>query len=360
MSIQSEIERISENIASTYGVLASEGATMPTARNSDNLPDTAASITAVLYGKAQTLTDAQKAQARANIGALAKADISLGIASDGLIYIFVNGAPVGTGIPQGEVADVYGYMDENNHIVLKGVKKGGAYTFAFVKDDDSTIYGGAFEYDDNIYYSVTNNLTNCTNSNSTKTVVEGESYTAVISPISGYKLSSVSVTMGGQAVSVSGGNINIASVTGDIVITAVAVEDKPAYTNLADPTSADWATDCRIGSDGGLRTGCTGGVVTNFIELHKGDVVRVKGIDLVNKIGTLNAHYVGIYNTSKGVESVAALTSQTANFSNITATETGGQATFTGGTGDVRLIRFAGKLNGTANDVIITVNEEIA
>lgn len=68
MSIQSEIERISENIANTYSVLSEAGASMPQSRTSDNLAETAANIKAVLYGKEQSLTEAQKAQARKNIG----------------------------------------------------------------------------------------------------------------------------------------------------------------------------------------------------------------------------------------------------------------------------------------------------
>lgn len=69
MSVQSEINRINENVANTYSTLEEAGATMPQTRNSNNLPGTAASISAVLYGKEQTLTPEQKAQARTNIGA---------------------------------------------------------------------------------------------------------------------------------------------------------------------------------------------------------------------------------------------------------------------------------------------------
>lgn len=53
--------------------------------------------TPVLYTE-QTLSDEQKAQARKNIDALGN-NISLGIHTDGLLYVFVDGKPVGTGIP---------------------------------------------------------------------------------------------------------------------------------------------------------------------------------------------------------------------------------------------------------------------
>ena len=69
MSVQSEIERITENVANTYSVLEEAGADMPETKNTVNLPETAASISAVLYKK-QTLTKEQKGQARENIGVL--------------------------------------------------------------------------------------------------------------------------------------------------------------------------------------------------------------------------------------------------------------------------------------------------
>lgn len=76
-------------------------------------------------------------------------------------------------------------------------------------------------------YSVTNNLTNATNSNSTAKVAENAAYTASITAADGYTLSAVTVVMGGVDVTASvysNGTINISAVTGNIVITAVAVE----------------------------------------------------------------------------------------------------------------------------------------
>ena len=55
-------------------------------------------------------------------------DISLGIASDGLVYIFINGQPVGSGIARGSGHDVFGYVDENKVIVLSGDIANGNYT----------------------------------------------------------------------------------------------------------------------------------------------------------------------------------------------------------------------------------------
>ena len=44
MSIQSEINRISGNVASAYSALAAKGATMPTAQNTNNLSSTVATL----------------------------------------------------------------------------------------------------------------------------------------------------------------------------------------------------------------------------------------------------------------------------------------------------------------------------
>lgn len=79
------------------------------------------------------------------------------------------------------------------------------------------------------YYSVTNNLTNVTNSNSASSVLEGESYSATLSVSSDYNLTDVQITMGGSNITSSAYNgetreIYIASVTGNITITASATK----------------------------------------------------------------------------------------------------------------------------------------
>lgn len=87
-------------------------------------------------------------------------------------------------------------------------------------------------------YSITNSLTNATNSNTATSIVEGSSYSATISPSSGYSVSSITVTMGGTNITssaVSGNKINIASVTGNIVVT-VTTTKLATYTNLV-PTA---------------------------------------------------------------------------------------------------------------------------
>lgn len=79
------------------------------------------------------------------------------------------------------------------------------------------------------YYTVTNNLTNVTNSNSASSVLEGESYSATLSVPSDYNFADVQITMGGTNITSSAYNnetheIYIASVTGNITITASATK----------------------------------------------------------------------------------------------------------------------------------------
>ena len=85
-------------------------------------------------------------------------------------------------------------------------------------------------------YSITNSLIGCTSNNSATSADGGAAYAATITPDSGYNMYSVSVTMGGvditsTAYNSSTGAISIASVTGNVVITAVA-EEPTSYTNL--------------------------------------------------------------------------------------------------------------------------------
>ena len=98
------------------------------------------------------------------------------------------------------------------------------------------------------YQTITKNLTGCTISNGTVQVDYGERYTATLTPDSGKALTSVMVEMGGVDISssaVSGRDINIAKVTSDVTITAVASVPSVTYTitlNLTNVASSNTAT----------------------------------------------------------------------------------------------------------------------
>lgn len=185
---------------------------------------------------------------------------------------------------------VFGLVDENNNIVLSGTLPDGTYSVKYEMENGSTINIGNMVLDTNVYYSVTNTLTNCTTNNSATKAVQGGSYSATITANSGYTLKSVSATMGGQAVAVSGGNINIANVTGNIVITAVA--EAVSNNALENAINADgtpyigtngekgYKTGIRIsGSSGGESTqaGC---MATGFISAKSGQIVVIENMTL--------------------------------------------------------------------------------
>ena len=74
-------------------------------------------------------------------------------------------------------------------------------------------------------WSITSTLTNATSSNNATSVAKGGNYSATITAEEGYAISSVTVTMGGTDITdtaYADGVITIASVTGDVVITALA------------------------------------------------------------------------------------------------------------------------------------------
>lgn len=79
-------------------------------------------------------------------------------------------------------------------------------------------------------YTITNNLTNCTNSNSATVINDGSSYSGTLTASSGYVIGTVTITMGNTDITStsyesSTGAISISSVTGNIVITAEADVD---------------------------------------------------------------------------------------------------------------------------------------
>lgn len=88
-------------------------------------------------------------------------------------------------------------------------------------------------------YSITNALTNLTSSNSAVSTGMGTAYSATLAPVSGkYLPRAITVTMGGKEATFTYNNvtgaISIASVTGNVVITAVAAD----YAMLSKPTIA--------------------------------------------------------------------------------------------------------------------------
>lgn len=78
-----------------------------------------------------------------------------------------------------------------------------------------------------IKYVITNMLSNATNSNSASEIEENQPYTATITANEGYSINSVIITMDGTDITntvYNNGNINISSVTGNLIITVECTE----------------------------------------------------------------------------------------------------------------------------------------
>lgn len=88
-------------------------------------------------------------------------------------------------------------------------------------------------------YTITRNLTNCSSSNTSNSIAEGNSYSTTISANSGYNMGSIAVTMGGTNITssaVSGNTVTISNVTGNIVITASATQQSSSENVIYDET----------------------------------------------------------------------------------------------------------------------------
>ena len=109
------------------------------------------------------------------------------------------------------------------------------------------------------YYTVKYNLNNASSSNTNTTVKKGSSYSTTISPASNYRIKTIYCVMGGTDISsstVSGNNINIPNVTGEINITVTteAISSGgtdtyyPVNYHLHNATSTNSATSIKKGS----------------------------------------------------------------------------------------------------------------
>ena len=278
---------------------------------------------------------------------------------------------------------IFGIVDESNNIVVSGDLPDGTYSVKYEMENGSKVNIGNLVIDTNVYYTVTNTLTQCTNSNSATKVVQGSAYSATITANSGYELKSVTATMGGTAVSVSNGKINIASVTGNIVITAVAEKVQTGPTNLADPTSADWQTDTRLATSYGYGKTLAGFNFTNYIPCKAGDVLRIKGLNMFAYVSSQyaavaiytstdkTANAAGRYNAYQYYTNLGAASSVSSEGAKEQVSVNGDVYTYTIlktgngtqlATSDTAYCRISATLADgyTKNDVVITINEEIA
>lgn len=159
------------------------------------------------------------------------------------------------------------------------------------------------------YYTATNTLSHVTTSNPVSQVAEGASYAATLTPDSGYMINSVTVVMNNIDVTSTAWDstnhvISIASVTGNITITATAVVGV-SYTNKV-PTSIDASGSVYNGTGykAGYRLNSSGNeveskasIVSGFIPYNK-EIVRVAYYGGSATI-SWSGNYVSLYDANK-------------------------------------------------------------
>lgn len=223
-------------------------------------------------------------------------------------------------------------------------------------------------------FSVTNTLTHCSTNNSATSAVEGNTYSATITANSGYELDSVIVIMGGvdiTSTAVSGGKITITSVTGDIVITAVAVEQGPSYTNVLKEVGYESG---RLGSTGNDAT-ASGYVRTKYIPCKTGDVIRIANVTGLNASDSdASNHRFSFYDSSKThlrtlnctSTALGSTTSASGTYYNLVYDSSGNIIQFTipqqdnsANLSTVAFLRFCTASGGITDNSIVTINEEI-
>ena len=85
--------------------------------------------------------------------------LTLGLHTDGLFYIFVNGEPIGNGISLPKASgDVYGNVDSGNNIILNGDLADGEYFIKYEMSDGSTIDIGELVLSADIVEPTYNNI----------------------------------------------------------------------------------------------------------------------------------------------------------------------------------------------------------
>ena len=62
-------------------------------------------------------------------------ELTLGVHTDGLIYLFKGGQPLGSGVQAGSTGDIVGFIDENNNIILSGVVAENNYMIKYEMED---------------------------------------------------------------------------------------------------------------------------------------------------------------------------------------------------------------------------------
>ena len=221
------------------------------------------------------------------------------------------------------------YGDPTAYDKTAGTAKDTAFTVNVLNPSDQALhsfcYGAGKDrmigYAATVYRNITNLLSHVSNSNAAVSVEDGASYTATLTAESGYTMGSVVIKMGetditSTAYTSSTGVISIASVTGDVTITAAATQNV-TYTNLV-PTAVDISgasapyTDGKYLGSSGAASDMSGFVTTGFIPFDGAAVhtYRIAGDGIAwNTYGCRVAWYNADYSLKGSVISYEKLSS---------------------------------------------------
>ena len=153
-------------------------------------------------------------------------------------------------------------------------------------------------------YTITQTLSNCTSNISQSTITENAPLSVTITAKSGYELSTLTVTMGGVNITssaVSGNEITISKVTGNVVITATAIDANPNQIPLsinADGTpfveGKGWKTGYYIRVDTYAETAKADYECTGFIPCTQFDTFEITNV----RFEKLNNDNITLYDSS--------------------------------------------------------------
>lgn len=257
------------------------------------------------------------------------------------------------------------YVVDKTIAKVSGTAKDTAATFYCIDLDEQIIYAYGYGADvdrvvsfkDAPVYTVTRNIPDdVTSSNTSDVVAEGASYTTTLSAASGYAINTVKVTMGGvdiTSTAYSNGVINIANVTGNIVITATA-KVVTSYTNIID--SVGTVDNVRLrASNGATQAGDA--FVSNYFPVKGGDIIRVYFPNGNRASIPTNCAYCCLYTNASGTW-ICSYDSSTSSTVLKNATTTGYEIHIPSDN-NCSYARVAGGPNGASAGWIVTVNEEI-
>lgn len=284
----------------------------------------------------------------------------------------------------GEAGSIFGQVNEDGTITITTDLVEGDYTIMYENEDGTLTEVGTITVGEvAVYYSIARTLAACTSNKTETNIEEGASWTETITANDGYELSNVTVKMGGSDVTssvYSGGVITIPAVTGDIVITATATEivEEP-YTNLFDKNGSGF-------SDQSTK------FYTNWLPYNhldnggKGTMYHFKGLS--HNAGYTNPYKMSLAMNTSGLGATAQMYCTKANNTPLTDASYDSSVKVVqhcppNGASDYHYVQFEireavpanliitanqdiigdtsyNNLADPTNDVIITVNQEIA